>query len=208
LPAIRRLMREDWLATAKKILVQSGVDDIKIDRLAKRLKVTRGSFYWHFRSRSDLLSAILKDWEVRNQVEISQIQDRWAETGPDLNEVSAIWLGEDPDFQAQDLAIRSWGRKAPPVAQAVHRIDEAWIDLFSQLYRQDGYDADQSLVRARIAYFHQVGYYALALREDLDTRIRLAPIFYEALTGKKPGKSFDDVIARIRTQKRSREAKP
>jgi AcrR family transcriptional regulator len=47
-PAARRFSREDWIASARKVLVESGVDDVKIDRLARKMKVTRGSFYWHF----------------------------------------------------------------------------------------------------------------------------------------------------------------
>lgn len=109
-----RLTREDWLATAKTALVASGIDDVKVDRLAKRMNVTRGSFYYHFKDRQDLVDALLRDWEVRNRVEIAQVRDRWAAAGPDLSEVVAIWLGEEAGALAFDLAIRHWARRRPP----------------------------------------------------------------------------------------------
>jgi AcrR family transcriptional regulator len=194
----RHLTREDWVAFARKTLVQSGIDDVKIDRLATRMKVSRGSFYWHFQHRKDLLDALLQDWEVRNLVEIAQVRDRWARARPDLSEVIAIWLGEDPNFPAFDTAVRFWARKSPAVADACHRVDAAWIGLLEELFRQSGYDAAEGLVRARIVYFHQIGYYALAVREDMADRLRLVPLYYKALTGSEPGPALEAVLDRVR----------
>ncbi|MEI9851478.1 MAG: TetR/AcrR family transcriptional regulator [Sphingomonas sp.] len=69
-----RLGREDWIALARKVLVQSGIEDVKVVPLADRMQVTRGSFYWHFANRKDLLDALLSDWEVRNYFEIAQVR--------------------------------------------------------------------------------------------------------------------------------------
>lgn len=200
----RRLVREDWLAIARTSLVQSGIDDVKVDRLAKRLKVTRGSFYWHFRSRKDLHDALLKEWEVRNHLEIAEVRARWDEVGPDLSEIVHIWLGEDPNFPAFDIAIRSWGRRSQLVSRSVTRVDVAWISLIKELFEKSGYHGDESMVRARIVYFHQIGYYAMAVEENLDERIRLAPIYYHALTGKKAGPELDAVFEKLRAAPRWR----
>ncbi|MGI9498851.1 MAG: helix-turn-helix domain-containing protein, partial [Geminicoccaceae bacterium] len=53
-----RLQRDDWIAAALAVLVESGVEAVQITVLAKRLKVTRGSFYWHFENRETLLDAL------------------------------------------------------------------------------------------------------------------------------------------------------
>src|SRR5688572_17713954 len=47
--------RDDWIAAARNELIAAGVDAVKVGRLARRLHVTRGGFYWHFTSRADLL---------------------------------------------------------------------------------------------------------------------------------------------------------
>ena len=50
-----QLERFDWLSVALRILVSKGIKALRIARLAEILKVTQGSFYWHFSNRDDLL---------------------------------------------------------------------------------------------------------------------------------------------------------
>jgi AcrR family transcriptional regulator len=197
LPTNRKFSREDWIASARKQFVERGIDDVKVDRLAKLMRVTRGSFYWHFENRKDLLDALLSDWETRNYFEIAQIKARWARTEPDMSEVMAIWIGEDPAFPAFDMAIRVWARKAPLVAASVSRVDDAWVALLQELFIRGGYDQTESFVRARISYFHQIGYYALGLKEDTAERMKLAPYYYEALTGKSPPANIGELLNKL-----------
>ena len=58
----RQLSREDWTEAARKQLVAAGIEEVKVDRLARKMKVTRGSFYWHFKNRKDLLDSVLRVW--------------------------------------------------------------------------------------------------------------------------------------------------
>jgi AcrR family transcriptional regulator len=193
----KRFTREIWIANARKQLVEGGIGDVKVDRLAQKMHVTRGSFYWHFENREDLLDALLNDWETRNYFEIAQVKARWARTEADLTEVVAIWIGEDPAFPAFDMAIRIWARKSSTVSASVRRIDEQWISLLQELFAKGGYDETESFVRARISYFHQIGYYALGLEENLTERVKLAPYYYKALTGKSPPANFDEVLGKL-----------
>jgi AcrR family transcriptional regulator len=57
------LTRDDWVLAGLAALSEGGIDAVRVERLAKRLKVSKGSFYWHFSDRSDLLSALLDRWE-------------------------------------------------------------------------------------------------------------------------------------------------
>lgn len=189
-----RLTRADWINFARKVLVKSGIDDVKVDRLAKRMKVTRGSFYWHFEDRQALLDALLDDWRSRNISEIEQIAARWAAIPPDFLEVIRIWLGEDPLVPQFDMAIRAWAKKTPAVAKLVHQVDDAWVALLQDFFSRAGLGPDESLVRARVVYFHQIGYYALAIDEDLEVRARLVPFYYEVLTGQRPTPALQEML--------------
>ncbi|RCS22056.1 TetR/AcrR family transcriptional regulator [Phyllobacterium salinisoli] len=57
------LTRDDWVLASLAALAEGGIDAVRVERLAKRLNVSKGSFYWHFSDRSDLLSALLDLWE-------------------------------------------------------------------------------------------------------------------------------------------------
>ena len=68
----RQLSRVDWIEAARRQLIISGVDELKVDRLARKMKVTRGSFYWHFKNRKDLLDAVLQLWQEHKESELQQ----------------------------------------------------------------------------------------------------------------------------------------
>jgi AcrR family transcriptional regulator len=59
----QELTRHDWVLAGLEALAEGGIDSVRVERLAKRLNVSKGSFYWHFSDRSDLLSALLDLWE-------------------------------------------------------------------------------------------------------------------------------------------------
>lgn len=194
-----QLSRHDWIEAARKVLVASGVDDVKVDRLARKMKVTRGSFYWHFKDRKDLLDALLARWERQNLDEIALVRERTGTDSPDaIQEVVRIWLSEDPAYPTFDMAIRFWARKAPAVAKLVRRIDQAWLTLLSEILRRRTDDPLEAEARARVFYFHQIGYYALALDESIEDRLKLAPHYAKVLLGDLRGFDTDSLAAQVR----------
>ena len=57
-----QLDRSAWVAGATEVLAEEGIAGLRVEVLAKRLKVTKGSFYWHFARRKDFLIAVLQHW--------------------------------------------------------------------------------------------------------------------------------------------------
>ena len=81
----KRLNRTDWLDAALTSLVRGGIEGVRVERLARDLGVTKGSFYWHFEDRPDLLRGLLDDLcavaigEMRHAVQL--LADRGVDTG-------------------------------------------------------------------------------------------------------------------------------
>ena len=88
------------------------------------------------------------------------------------------------------MAVRVWARKSTMVASVVRSVDFAWIRLLEQAFRADGRDDMDSYARARVLYFHSIGYWALPMNESVEDRCDLSPFFYEVFTGRKPDKQF------------------
>ncbi|HET7220114.1 MAG TPA: helix-turn-helix domain-containing protein, partial [Vicinamibacterales bacterium] len=63
------LTAADWAEAALQLVAEKGLSALTVNALAERLGVTKGSFYWHFASRSDLLAAALKQWEERSTID-------------------------------------------------------------------------------------------------------------------------------------------
>ncbi|GIL38258.1 TetR/AcrR family transcriptional regulator [Roseiterribacter gracilis] len=176
------LTREDWLQAAKSALLKGGVDRVKVDRLARDIKMTRGSFYWHFTDRADLLAALLEHWEATNTGPLLRAFEEAARHDKShFHDVAKMWIAEKEYSPAFDTAIRDWARKDAAVAKAVRRVDEKRIDALTKMMKAYGFKGEEAFIRARVIYFHQIGYYTLAIRESEAERIRLEPIYAKVL---------------------------
>jgi AcrR family transcriptional regulator len=179
--------RADWLDTARRALIGGGVGQVKIEPLASVLGVTTGSFYHHFKNRQELLDGLLTHWETCNSKPLFEAV-RGAGSDPDaqLDALFDAWVDEQVYDPAYDSAVRDWARTAPGVEVAVRRVDERRIELLQRIFEGLGYDAERAFIRARITYFHQVGYQAMEIIEPRDLRQRLRPLYREALVGTPP----------------------
>ena len=178
------LSREDWIGAGCQVLETRGINNVKIDHLAKQLKVTRGSFYFHFQNRKDLLDALLDAWRSSNCARFETLDRDSRLSGPALYEaVTDLWLEEDLFKPKLDSAVREWGRVSKPVAREMEAADAARIDLLVKAMRDMGFDRDEALVRARISYLHQIGYFSVHFSEPRAERLRYVPLYLKVLTG-------------------------
>jgi hypothetical protein len=82
--------------------------------------------------------------------------------------------------------MREWGRVSPHVKAAVHAVDEERLTVLQAMFKEAGLSEDASLIRARILYYHQMGYYALEVYESRKRRLELMSTYKAALTGLDP----------------------
>ncbi len=182
----RKLDRQSWIGAARTALIQSGHAAVKVDRLATSLGVTRGSFYWHFKDRRDLLDALLADWQQANSAAFYAALSSPGTPTDRLRELGRVWLDESDYSPAYDSAMRDWARFSEPVGAAVRHVDDARIAALAALFEDEGYDGDEAFIRGRVTYFHQVGYYAMGVRETRETRERYRDLYMGVLMG-RPG---------------------
>lgn len=209
-PPSDRLTREDWISAARKALIKGGVAAIKVDRLARQIGVTRGSFYWHFKDRGDLLKSLLSAWKHANTDPFRRVMQQHAgKPVYQLAEFFCIWLRPsefDPDY---DSAVRDWARVSTAAAQLVRQVDETRLDILRTLFQALGFAKLEADIRARVMYYHQVGYYALRLRETMDYRRSVFPTYFKVLVGAPfPREYLDDtgVLALTATRPARRAA--
>ena len=188
-----RLGRDDWLAAARDALLSEGKEAVKVERLAKRLNVTRGGFYWHFRDRDDLLDALLRSWEKETNVLFEKaLQGDHSDGLEEFLALTRSWVNEDVYNPKYDSAVRDWARISRRAERAVRRVDQRRIDFIQRIYSDMGYSEEDAFINARILYFHQVGYYTLGIGETKDQRRRLLPLYVKAFTGKTV--AYEDIF--------------
>lgn len=177
------LSRQDWINAARDLLIQGGIEHVRIGRLAESLNVTRGGFYWLFSSRDDLLDELLEDWIKTNTLPFEKLLNTEGKGTEELQALFDMWLEEKEYSPPYDSAVRDWARLSEATAAAVKEVDFRRIDLMKNIFLDLGYPEDEAFVRARIAYFHQVGYYMLRLEDSREARIKSRPLYVKVLSG-------------------------
>jgi len=144
-----KLTREDWLTAALEALEESGAEGLKVLALAKHLGVSRGSFYWHFRDRADLLEAVLEYWDRwSNQVVIDALDA--SKDDPRSQLMTLMEMVEERRLTRYDPVVRAWAVRDPRAARAVRRADRRRLGYVTNLFRRAGFTAEQAAARARI----------------------------------------------------------
>lgn len=130
-----------WIDAAFDALAEGGIDAVRIDPLAKRLGVTRGSFYWHFTDRTALHQAMLKEWRKRASYQVgSRIDNRTPAPDERLKQNLALPNSTPRAKRAAaiELAIRLWAQRDTQAARAVKHIDRVRLSYYAQLYGEMG----------------------------------------------------------------------
>jgi AcrR family transcriptional regulator len=154
-----RLTETDWERAALELMADEGVAAVAVETLARRLEVTKGSFYWHFENRDALLKAALERWEDHDAQALAGM----------AKEVS------DPQARLRELFRRTSKRRTlhaiysaliaardhPVVGPFMTRITERRMAFLALGFRELNMPPDQAEHRARLAYAAYVGFLQL-----------------------------------------------
>ena len=177
------LTREDWISTALNLLVAEGIHSVQITVLAKKLGVTRGSFYWHFENRENLLDALIAEWKARNtgiMVE-TLANSRSLESG--ILDLFFVWVDHKQFDVELDAAIRNWAQHSKEVQNILQEEDNSRVAAIRDFFVRHKYDATEAFVRARIIYFTQLSYYSLGITEPMSDRLGYLSTYIHSFTG-------------------------
>lgn len=176
-----------WLGAAHESLLDSGVDAVRILPLAKKLGLSRTSFYWFFRDREELLDALVARWREKNTGNLVRRTEAYAETIAEaMLNLFDCWLDRDL-FDAQfEFAIRSWALQSPAVLEQVRDADNQRLEAIARLLVRFGRDPQDADVRARTVYLTQIGYISMQTGEDLSVRMPRMATYVEIFTGQAP----------------------
>lgn len=133
------LQRADWVRTGLAELAKSGPEAVNIVALSEKLGVTKGSFYWHFSSKEELLDAILDEWRLRATDRVIQIVEE-TESDSRARIYQLAVLGVSSSIEevggSLELAMRMWARSNKRVRAAVAAVDKQRLEYMAKLYAE------------------------------------------------------------------------
>jgi AcrR family transcriptional regulator len=156
------LQANDWVAAAASRFAEQGIESVRVEILARDLSVSKGSFYWHFRDREELLEMLLDDWE-RNEL-------LWFETEDRLVSAATRWAryierASDPGRIRLEVALRAWARKDEHVARRLAAAERKQTGCIASVMRDIGFQGRSADMWAEIVHMVCLGWSDRAMRD-------------------------------------------
>lgn len=152
----KRMGRAQWVQAARNAISKDGMDALSVEALAKRLRVTKGSFYWHFKNRDALLGAVLSEWEETATNAIVSELSLIADPRERLLRLYRVTSAARRD-RALYVALGSV-RSDAIVASSLSRVAKRRITFLSKAFREIGLPLRKAQYRALLAYTSYVGF--------------------------------------------------
>ena len=171
-----RLSRDHWLDEAFQAVVQGGFDHVKVLSIAEKLKVTRGSFYWHFTDHADLIGSLLMRWKLQ-QLELDAYLQAH-QSGDPIKELDFVvdaafsQAGAALENLRFEQAMRALSHQNAEAAQMLVEVDAARLALFQSKFSMIVNDQKKARDLAALLYLAIVGSYEAISRPVNPPNIR------------------------------------
>lgn len=157
-----RLSADDWARAALDQIAEQGVAAVAVEPLARKLGVTKGSFYWHFPSRDALLQAALERWESYEQDEVFGQLNGKTDPAERLGALFKLVAREVQSHVVYSELLKALDN--PSVQPVIGRVSKRRLDYLTAAFRQAGLEPIPAQHRARLAYSAYVGFLQLNLQ--------------------------------------------
>jgi AcrR family transcriptional regulator len=172
-PTRPTLDRNAWIEFATNVLAEEGVDGLRIEVLARKLNVTKGSFYWHFKDRQALLNAVITAWRDARVADVEQqVAIPASEANAQIRRIMDHYANHpNPQRMRTELALRDWARRSPQVAAAVETVDQARLQNATRLFSLAGYTDEEAHTRALLMFTHVFGLSMMMFEASISSTI-------------------------------------
>jgi AcrR family transcriptional regulator len=154
---MRTLGKNDWLQEGLAILNTEDFAGITIDNLCRRLSITKGSFYHHFKNFDNYIEELMNFWMKENTLELIRLTN----LSTPKNKIKKLHeLAKTVDHKAE-LRIRAWGFSHPLIKEHVQKVDLLRLEYLISLNLSSGHDPDSAKYLAMVDYSTLVGFQQL-----------------------------------------------
>ena len=184
-PPTAQLSRQEWVSAAWAAFVDGGIGAVTVQAVARRLGVTRGSFYHHFEDRDDLLREILRHWQreytirIRDDVEVLKLD-------PAGSLLALARLIRSRGASLHDVRVRAWAISDPLVRDLLQQVDEQRLAYIRGHFAALGFDAGEAECRARLFLYYEMAEPAVLAEQSPETAETLLLARHALLTGSAP----------------------
>lgn len=153
------LSAADWERAALELIAEQGVQSLAVEPLARRMGITKGSFYWHFSGRGSLLEKALERWEDHDRRNLNASLGEFDDPRDRLVSFFRRVPRERLTHDVYSELCAAAGH--PQVAPVLERVAERRMQHLSAAFRELGLDPQRARNQARLTYSVYLGFLQL-----------------------------------------------
>lgn len=178
----KSLTAEDWQEAALTVIAHQGVGAVAVEPLARELGVTKGSFYWHFSNRMDLVKQALKRWRISDK----QLIEKNILPIKNPKERLLAWfkLSAEPIQSHLIYSTLLADRSHALISKILKEITLERMSHLQKAYKEMGYDNAKAKSQSLLAYSVYVGF------------LHMAKTLYGALPGSTEAEDYAQFVAK------------
>jgi AcrR family transcriptional regulator len=148
-------MRDRWLDEGLAVLAERGAKGVRVDRIAARLKLTKGSFHHHFDGVDDYHRALLGRYESEAMAAIAAAVAAVSDLPPDR---ALVELPSHASFDPRiEAAIRGWAFESEDAKAVQTRVDTVRLDALVSLWQRILHDSVRARAAALVPHLLMIG---------------------------------------------------
>ena len=149
----------DWEKQALVLIAEKGIRAVAVETLARRMGVTKGSFYWHFPNRGALLEQSLLRWEQHDQ---ANLQASLGAIDDPRERLKSFFRRTSREKLTHDVySSLCTAADHPMVEPLLERVAKRRMNHIEAAFGEIGFNSAEASHRARLTYSTYLGFLQL-----------------------------------------------
>lgn len=144
----KSLGREAWISLALDVLAKDGIEGVRVELLARKLGITKGSFYHHFSNRDDLHAAMLEHWRRHNVIEVIADLKRTPDPRERFHRLLRLPFDDMRADPGLEFSVRQWARSDARALAALQEVDTLRLGFLRGVMTLCGVPSGEARARA------------------------------------------------------------
>lgn len=159
--------KKDWIKLGYKLFSEQGFSGIVIEKMSKKIKCNKSSFYWHFKTKKEFIEHLVEYW-VNNETE--QIIKLTSNEKLPSKRLKALLTISYKQKLSLDFVffLKRYARREKKVRVIIDRIDTQRIEYVKSLLQELGYAKQEAKVKASVLYKHLIGHHEMLRYKEHD----------------------------------------
>ena len=152
--------KQDWINLGYKLFSEQGIAGIVVEKMAKKLKVNKSSFYWHFKTKKDFVAEIVNFWVSENTNQIITLTDNEKSGKEKFEKLIKLSFKKDP-FLDFNFFIKRYALKYKKIQSIIDEIDNQRIEYTKSILMQMNFSENEARIKAILFYKYLIGYHEM-----------------------------------------------